>query len=615
MLFIMRPNIAAHRHDPMKRANNTSRIASVVLALAGLASTATAQCSSGWTQLLITGPAGRSGHVMAYDNTNARTLLFGGTVQGIKNQETWRFNGISWLLLSPPNRPSAREGSAMVFDKQYSRAVLFSGYSGLTGPGIIGGYENATWNYVSSSWSTARLTGPAPRAGHVMVYEQLPIGKTLLFGGSNRPNLSVPTTRLGDTWEWNATAATWTQINVAGPEPRDAAAMAYDTLRQRAVLFGGLSDALGVAGDTWEWDAAAQTWALIDIPGPPNRYGHTLVFDPNRDVSLLFGGTSSPGNDTWQYSGAAGGAWSKLITPTAPSSRFSHSMVYDTTAGRAVLFGGQSGFTYLGDTWAANFANWPVVLSRPLPLSVEAGCTATFSVTGNAPPLNAALSYQWQFNGVPLVDDDRITGSQTDTLTIALASDADVGSYNVVLSSNCGSTESTSAALNVELVTSIVGQPQNTTFCPAGSASFTVTLAAAAAPTYQWQWQPDPNDATLYPVADGDNIDPLTSLVAFTASGSQADTLIIASPAFAATPAFSCVITTPCTLLTSDAATLITCAADFDGSGGTPDAGDIDAFFIAWLAGDPTADTDCSGGTPDAGDIDVFFFVWLAGGC
>jgi hypothetical protein len=57
------------------------------------------------------------------------------------------------------------------------------------------------------------------------------------------------------------------------------------------------------------------------------------------------------------------------------------------------------------------------------------------------------------------------------------------------------------------------------------------------------------------------------------------------------------------------------CSADFDNSGGTPDAGDVDAFFSAWLLGDATADADCSGGTPDAGDVDTFFAQWLAGGC
>jgi hypothetical protein len=57
------------------------------------------------------------------------------------------------------------------------------------------------------------------------------------------------------------------------------------------------------------------------------------------------------------------------------------------------------------------------------------------------------------------------------------------------------------------------------------------------------------------------------------------------------------------------------CPADFDGSGGTPDITDIDAFFTAWLVGDPAADADCSGGTPDTADIDAFFTAWLAGGC
>jgi hypothetical protein len=57
------------------------------------------------------------------------------------------------------------------------------------------------------------------------------------------------------------------------------------------------------------------------------------------------------------------------------------------------------------------------------------------------------------------------------------------------------------------------------------------------------------------------------------------------------------------------------CSADYDLSGGTPDAGDIDAFFSDWLLGEARADADCSGGTPDAGDIDTFFAQWLNGGC
>lgn len=57
------------------------------------------------------------------------------------------------------------------------------------------------------------------------------------------------------------------------------------------------------------------------------------------------------------------------------------------------------------------------------------------------------------------------------------------------------------------------------------------------------------------------------------------------------------------------------CSADFDRSGGTPDASDIELFFAAWSDGVPSADVDCSGGTPDATDINTFFQQWLAGGC
>jgi hypothetical protein len=100
--------------------------------------------------------------------------------------------------------------------------------------------------------------------------------------------------------------------------------------------------------------------------------------------------------------------------------------------------------------------------------------------------------------------------------------------------------------------------------------------------------------------------------------GSVSLTIANTQPADAGT--YTLTLTNACGSATSVPVALVVnticpCTADFDGSGGTPDAGDIDAFFSAWLAGDESADADCSGGTPDAGDIDVFFAQWLAGGC
>jgi hypothetical protein len=59
--------------------------------------------------------------------------------------------------------------------------------------------------------------------------------------------------------------------------------------------------------------------------------------------------------------------------------------------------------------------------------------------------------------------------------------------------------------------------------------------------------------------------------------------------------------------------TVAFCAADFNGDGGI-DGGDIEAFFVAWEAGDGAADVNEDGGI-DGGDVQEFFTLWEAGGC
>jgi len=58
---------------------------------------------------------------------------------------------------------------------------------------------------------------------------------------------------------------------------------------------------------------------------------------------------------------------------------------------------------------------------------------------------------------------------------------------------------------------------------------------------------------------------------------------------------------------------LLSCIADFNQSGGTPDDADVAAFFEAWNAGEIRADVNNSGGTPDDADVAYFFERWNAG--
>jgi hypothetical protein len=127
-------------------------------------------------------------------------------------------------------------------------------------------------------------------------------GKTVLFGGANHTDF------LGDTWEWDGTG--WEhRLPTASPGARDFHVVAYDTSRQRTVLYSGQGPP-GVEQlfDTWEWDGSNWTETTPALT-PGQCAGATicaLVHDSVRRRSVLFysdGGSSN----VWEYH-AHGGA-------------------------------------------------------------------------------------------------------------------------------------------------------------------------------------------------------------------------------------------------------------------------------------------------------------------
>src|SRR2546423_14445048 len=114
--------------------------------------------------------------------------------------------------------------------------------------------------------------GRAGRAGCALrsrhVYEP-DTQRVLLFGGG----LIYP--QLGDTWEYDGSR--WRRLAVTGPSNRNGHAMAYDSVRHRAVLFGGSSVHQPDPSDTWEWDGGAGD--LVAVGGPPARAWASRCFD------------------------------------------------------------------------------------------------------------------------------------------------------------------------------------------------------------------------------------------------------------------------------------------------------------------------------------------------
>ena len=96
-----------------------------------------------------------------------------------------------------------------------------------------------------------------------------------------------------------------------GPSDLDAVSrryghcMAFDSARQRVVLFGGQDLRLGRRNDTWECDGAKWIAGPSAPSGLTPREEAAMVFDGGRGVMVLFGGWDGlDRNDTWQYDGA-----------------------------------------------------------------------------------------------------------------------------------------------------------------------------------------------------------------------------------------------------------------------------------------------------------------------
>jgi hypothetical protein len=275
-----------------------------------------------------------------------------------------------WTVQSPAESPGSGTQPVMSFDSVRGYALLFN---------FLGGHETETWTWAGGDWLfVGQNEGDVGYPPQGMVYD------------TNR-QVCVMTSGDGYTFEWDGNA--WTTF---GSEftTRDRAAMAYDTARAVAVLYGGIEpDEPEALDETWErvgtdwverevdgpgklashamaYDAHRQvtvmqwtdtvncvtaewngvTWTTRLLPGP--LVGDAaMVYDSDRQVCVLFGGRGHAGarDETWEYDGES---WTEVDTPVAPPRRRNHAMAYDSARKVIVLFGGlDNDDEPLNDTW------------------------------------------------------------------------------------------------------------------------------------------------------------------------------------------------------------------------------------------------------------------------
>lgn len=302
--------------------------------------------ATNWQQLSqSTSPSARAEMGFVYDTARNVILATGGSYGSTRFDQTWEFNGTAWTQQFPVQSPGGRDRPAIAYDPIRRVTVLFGGSSPRDDT-----FYNETWEYDGRTWVRRfPLNPPSPRNGARMAYDPIR-GKMLMFGGYRWEGRMV---FFDETWEYDG--ARWSQRLPANhPDARETAGLAYDSSRGVMVLFGGGRTAGSVVfNDTWEWDGG--NWIRRSpATSPPARWAHALTYDQRRNRIILFGGltgTTSAFNDTWEFDG---NTWSRIVTSPAPPARWDHGMVYDAARDTTILFGGMyylSGFRWRNDTW------------------------------------------------------------------------------------------------------------------------------------------------------------------------------------------------------------------------------------------------------------------------
>jgi len=341
------------------------------------------------------GPIPRAGSSAVLDTRTHRMIVFGGNINNSDAQpvvdlnDVWRLDKAgsanqSWVQVEPDGIPPApRTGHTSVFDPKSNRMIVFGGALGQASP-----CANDTWVLTNAngfggtpSWIQLMPSGPLPppRNSFAAAYDPT-TGSMIIFGGAD---CFAPS--FNDVWVLsNANGVsgtpTWTELQPAGvaPAAREAAAVVYDSVNNRLIVFGGgtTTSTSGFMNDVWVLENANGTGgtpAWIELSpsgGPPSpRGGPTGVYDESNNRMTIFGGVSVSDsflNDVWVLSDANGvgsPTWTELGPfETFAQARSSHTAVYSPGKNEMIVFGGVvavsgSDVVDVNDVWTFTHAN------------------------------------------------------------------------------------------------------------------------------------------------------------------------------------------------------------------------------------------------------------------
>jgi hypothetical protein len=354
----------------------------------------------------------------------------------------------------------------------------------------------------------------------------------------------------------------------------DGPGLAVDVFQDRLIAGGAFGFCGGVqTGPIAQWNYDTETWSALTTQTFASPPGGPPPIPPQVNVIRVIDGVLYIGGNwpSMNPGGASVGRFAKYDTATrrfvavgtggptfdvwsihkfgdsiyVAGTGGAHVMAYNGTSWRTVDGGTDGNVFALGDVNgklcaggdfltasgepSAYFSQYvptvPVSIATP-PQGVTTceGGSVTLTVT---PAGTGPFTYQWKKNGT------NIAGATAQSYTINPATPGDSGSYTCVVTNSCSNATSAAATVTIQAAATITTQPVGRTLCEGAALNLSVAATGQAPITYQWRLNGSP------------------------IQGATSSTYSVAAVTPAAAGDYTCVVTNPCVVRTSNAATVV----------------------------------------------------------
>ena len=312
------------------------------------------------------------GAASVYDPDSDRLYVFGGG-GGYHGNKTlaYDFAENKWIAayddtLAPPPIALTNGWRAVLNPLAHKVLIYVSNYISL-------------YDIPSNTWTAPKMVASGKRGYYALVHHTQD-DVFYVFGGETSSGF------LGDMWSITGNGDSIEQVDLSGsthPGPRSR--FEFAKYKDQGFYIVGGMDGSGLIKETWYFDFASQTWSKR-ADAPDVRLFAALVYDPNHDRMVMYGGKDAPNDsrmlayypktDTWAVLSD-----SQAEAGDAPAQYRDFAMAFDENAKKMVFFSGQQGNGF-ADTriWDQASGIWthPTVTNTPMSRVGHAMCYSKY---------------------------------------------------------------------------------------------------------------------------------------------------------------------------------------------------------------------------------------------